>query len=146
MEKTWILVANASHATLYGYTPSKNTKPALTLIKEFNHSDSRKKDSDLVSDREGQYRAGAGHGNFVEASDPHQHEALVFARELFHKLEQGRTAHQYEELMLVAGPHFLGLLRQCIDERPLNSTHIHEVHKDYSQEKSHDLPRLLNLK
>jgi protein required for attachment to host cells len=58
----------------------------------------------------------------------------------------GRTAHQYEELILVAAPHFIGLLRQCIDQRPLNSIPIHEVHKDYSQEKPQELPRLLNLK
>jgi protein required for attachment to host cells len=138
MDKTWILVANASTAALYDYATSD--KPTLTVVKEFAHPDSRKKDHDLASDREGQYIARAGgHGNFVESSDPHQYEATVFARELYQALEKGRVSHQYESLVLIAEPHFMGLLRQCIDERPLKNVHIREVQKEYTQKKPHEL-------
>jgi len=149
MDKTWILVANASMATLYECPAavSAHSKPALAVVKEFYHPDSRKKDHDLVSDREGAYFSGTGgHGNFVENSDPHQYEATVFARELYKHLEHGRVTNQYQSLILVAGPPFLGLLRQCIDERPLKNVALHEVPKEYVDKKLHELIELLDLK
>ncbi len=149
MDNTWILVANASTATLYSFTPTESGKgkPQLTVVAELSHPQSREKDQELTSDRPGEYISGTGgHGNFAEASDPHQYEAVIFARELFHKLEQGRVSHQYRDLILVASPHFLGLLRQSIDERPLKNVAIQEVHKDYTKEKPQDLIKLLGLK
>jgi protein required for attachment to host cells len=145
MEKTWILVANSSRATLYGYTPS-NTKPGLQVLGEFEHIQSRKSDSELVTDREGAYQSYGGHGNFIEQTDPHKHEAEVFARELYTKLEEGRTSHQFQDLILIAAPHFMGLLRSCIDGRPFKNVSIKEIQKDYTQEKPHSLIKILNLK
>jgi len=146
MTKTWILIANASVAFLY--EPEwVNSKPTLKLVGEYSHPDSRKKDRQITSDREGQYIARTGgHGNFIEASDPHQYEAEVFARELFQVIEQGRVNNKYQSLTLIAAPHFMGLLRQCIDERPLKNVDITEIQKDYTKEKPHDLVKILNLK
>lgn len=149
MDKTWILVANASMAILYNFEPtnSANEKPKLTVVENFAHPESRESDRSLTSDRLGEYisRPG-GHGNFVESSDPHQYEAKVFAHELFKKLEQGRVTHQFNSLILVASPHFLGLLRQCIDDQPFKNLPIQEVGKDYTKEKPQDLINLLGLK
>lgn len=145
MEKIWIVVANASHAVIYDYTSSKS-KPVLTVIDELTHADSRKKDSELVSDREGEYRAAGGHGNFVESSDPHKYEAFVFARQLSRALEQSRQIQKYQALTIVAGPHFMGLLRQCMSEGPLKNMSIQEVVKDYSGQSPHELIKLLDLK
>ena len=141
MDNTWILVANASVATLYDYTPldsgaSAQSRPKLTVIEEFLHPDSRKSDRELTTDREGAYISRGGHGNFVEASDPHQYAGLVFARELARKLEQGRVQHQFGSLMLVAGPRFMGLLRQSIDEHPLKKVSIQEIQKELTHEKT----------
>jgi protein required for attachment to host cells len=145
MEKTWIVVANASRATIYNYTSSKN-KPELTVVEELIHPDSRKKDSELVSDREGEYRAAGGHGNFNEASDPHQYEAVVFARELSQKLEQAKSSQQYQALILVAAPRFMGLLRQSLNDRLFHDISIQEFQKDYTLEPQQELIKLLNLK
>lgn len=149
MDKTWILIANASTATLYDYvsSQSKNDKPELKVIQNFNHPESRKNDGELVTDKEGSYASrgatGGHYGNFVEASDPHQYQAKVFAHELFQKLEQGKGGNQYKKLILVASPHFLGLLRQCIDEKPFVNISIQEIKKDLTKEKPHSLIKLL---
>jgi protein required for attachment to host cells len=147
MDKTWVLVACASSAVLYDYVSrdSNTHKPALHVVEEFNHPDSRKKNTELVSDREGQYRSGSGHGNFVETSDPHQFEAKAFAIELCKKLEQSRGANQFKSLVLVAEPHFMGLLRQCIENWPQQNVSIREILKDYTKEPVNKLLGLLNL-
>ena len=148
MEKTWVLVANASKAVLYHFVPpGAKEKPKLMIVDEFSHPESREKDHDLTSDREGEYISKpGGHGNFIEASDPHKYEAKVFAHQLFQKLEQGRVGNQYQKLVLVAAPHFLGLLRQEIDERPLKKVTIKEITKDYTGEPSNELIKLLDLR
>lgn len=149
MENTWILVANASQATLYNLVSHESSKQKLELevVEQFNHPDSRKKDVDLVSDRSGEYQSkgGTGSGSFTERTDPHQHEAAVFARDLIQFIEKGRTANKFKTLFLVAGPHFMGLLRKCIDEHQLSKITIHEVLKEYIQEKPQELLKLLKL-
>ncbi len=144
MEKTWILVANASRATLYGYTQS-NTKPSLSVIHQFEHLESRKPDRDLVSDKKGEFQGYGGHGDFAEPTDPHKHEAQLFARELCTKLEEGWGNNQFQELILVAAAPFLGLMRSCIVHRTLKNLPIKEIQKDYTLEKPHSLIKILNL-
>ena len=73
MRNTWILVANASIARLYA---NHGPKKGLQLMKEMSHPESREKVSNLVSDRPGHNPgSGNGHGSFVPAADPKQHEA-----------------------------------------------------------------------
>ncbi len=43
------------------------------------------------------------------------HAAMVFAGELAERLRQGRNANQFGELVLVAAPRFLGVLRDALD-------------------------------
>lgn len=136
MEVTWILVANASEARLFSNLgPGKG----LQLMKEYSHPESREKVSDLVSDRPGHNQtAGNGHGAYVSPADPKQQEAERFARLLTQDLEQGRTGNQYEKLVLVASPHFLGLLNGHLNGR-LGKLVLQRVEKDYTKEKEKEL-------
>lgn len=150
MDKTWILVANASVATVYSVsTPESSKKKAsLAVVAEYSHPDSRKKDHDLMTDKLGRYQSHrgeetSGRGSFAEATDPHKHEADIFAKELCQHLVAGRDQNQYKKLILVAAPHFMGLLRQCIDNHPLRNIEIKEIQKDYTQEKPDQLLSLL---
>jgi protein required for attachment to host cells len=47
-------------------------------------------------------------------SDPHDDQAVRFARRLANLLEVAMKQQQYSQLTLVAPPHFLGLLRSSI--------------------------------
>lgn len=149
MDNTWILVANASMAILYSFVPTESPKKKLTLniVGEYQHPASREHDHTLVSDRLGEYQKqrGYGHGSFAEPTDPHEYEREVFAKQLFHKLEEGRVANQYKGLILVSSPHFLGLLHQNIDNHPIKHLLIREVQKDYTKEDTKSLIKLLNL-
>ncbi len=106
---TWILVANASSASLY---MNRGPKKGLEKIREYDHAASREKASDLVSDRPGHYKsAGNGHGAYVPPTDPKQNEAQQFAMELTRDLEQGRTANAFQRLIIVAPAQFMGLIK-----------------------------------
>ena len=59
MATAWILVANASEAKVYA---NKGIGKGLEVIVRLSHPDSRKKTSELVSDRAG-HMPGAGNGH-----------------------------------------------------------------------------------
>lgn len=102
----WILVANAAHAALFA-----GRGRSLRQLEEFGHPQSRKKVLDLVTDRNGRYEAtGNKHGAFAPTVEPKRVERARFARELADVLERGRMANRYQRLVLVAAPHFLGML------------------------------------
>lgn len=150
MNTIWILVANASVATVYSVAALESSKkaPGLTVVAQYSHPDSRKKDHELMTDKLGRYQSHrgeetSGRGSFAEATDPHQHEAEIFAKELCLHLVAGKDQNQYKKLILVAAPHFMGLLRQNIESHPLKDIEIKEVLKDYTQEKPDQLLSLL---
>lgn len=129
MESTWTLVANACTARLYSGDPRRK----LQLLKEFTHPESRERAAALVSDRPGHNPgAGNGHGSFVPASDPKQHEAELFASELAAELDRGRAAGEARRIVLVAAPAFLGLVSKRMAD-PTRALVSDTVQKDYTK-------------
>ncbi len=143
MSKKWIIVTNASTARIYALNGTRH----LDLLHQLNHPDSRKKDSELMSGSLGRYkvRSGAGGGNYSSKTDPKEGEAEHFAQEIAHLLEHGRTTNDFESVILVAPPHFEGLLnKHC-------STHVRDkisrvIHKDYHDMNEADLLTLVSEK
>lgn len=130
MATAWILVANASEAKVYA---NKGIGKGLEVIARLSHPDSRKKTSDLVSDRPGHMAgAGNGHGSHVPATNPKQHEHDVFARELAQQLDQGRTANHYQRLIVVAEAHFRGLLNGVMNSQ-VSGLVSDTIDKDYTK-------------
>lgn len=130
MAKTWILVANASQARIYFRNGSKQD---LTLIKELVHPESRMKNAELVTDRAGYMQGtGNGHGSKQSQTEPKQNEAIHFAQELAHELNQGRCSQQFDQIILVAPPAFLGLMNEKIDGQT-EKLITERLGKDYTQ-------------
>ncbi len=133
MAITWILVANASLAKLYANLgPNKG----LTLVKELIHPESRRKNSDLVSDRPGSMGAngggGGGGGTMRPQTEPKEHEAKIFAQEIAQQLYQGRAKNSYRRAILVAPPAFMGMLNTVIDG-PTAQLITDRFEKDYTK-------------
>lgn len=131
---TWLLVANASKARVYSlckahFLQSANQKD-LQLEEECEHGESRMKAVDLISDKLGKF----GHGAFVEATNPKEHEAERFAVELAGKLDAARKENQYQELIIAAPPAFLGLLKKHLTNDSSKKIFM-TIEKDYT---SHD--------
>lgn len=69
---------------------------------------------------------------------PVGHSAKVFARELGRYLDKARVEHQYDQLVLVASPKFLGALRKELGKEA-GKLVAEELAKDLSGFKTHDL-------
>ncbi len=140
MKDAWVLVANGSEARLFHHTGK-----SLELVEQFLHPDSRRKDQEITSDhashRETRTEGTASqrvYGSFPEPTDPHDFEIDRFARELDEKLEQHRAQNDFRELVLVAPPHFHGLVKKHMSG-PLEKCVIREVSKDYTSVRERDL-------
>lgn len=130
MATAWILVANASEAKIFAHT---GIGKGLETLSTLSHSDSRKKSADLVTDRPGHMQgSGNGHGSRQPATDPKQHEHDIFARELAQRLDQGRTANSFQRLIVVAEPHFCGLLKGAMNGK-LGAMISDTINKDYTK-------------
>lgn len=128
MSNSWVLVANASEASLYlSHNLRKNH---IKLLKKFEHPESRQKDHDLVSDAPGRYKSDRQIGSAYEKTEPKMIEADNFARTLAHMINQSYNESTFDELLIVASPHFYGLLNKHIN------AHIPQVEhlaKDYTK-------------
>lgn len=115
MKTTWILVANNTNARIFtAETPSS----PLIELEGFSHSQNRLHDRDLTTDFPGKIKTpgeSGGHA-FEQPTDPKEHEAQVFARELADYLNAAHNEDKFRQLLLVAEPSFLGCLRQELAE------------------------------
>ncbi len=137
----WILVADASRARLFSVSESSNhdhlgdgQPPAWVLEQELEHPKSRAKVSELVSGQQGRSQQSGNHNlhpAMSERTDPKEVEAEVFARQLAEVLHQGNTHNRFERLVLIAPPHFLGLLRSTIDPQVAKRV-VLSLDKDYT--------------
>lgn len=91
------------------------------------------KDIDLETDREGRRFGGtAGHHHGVNGErSTERHELTSFAREVAQNIEAARVAHEFDRLVIVAGPRMLGLLREELPQ-PCREALAAEVAKDLS--------------
>lgn len=124
MKDVWILVCDASRARLFRDAPRGDK---LVQIDQLDHPESRERGRDLMADTVGrkpigpvparsvQGQGGAyGRPGAAPDTDPKEVEAQKFARQLAALLEKGLHDHAYKRLLIVAPPHFLGLLRATV--------------------------------
>ena len=101
--------------------------------------EARNPERDLTTDAPGrahkpdQQRAGMG-----SSVDPKEHEAMMFAKQLARRLYDGRTHGEYDRLVLIAAPAFLGMLRENLDKHVLEQVSL-SMDKDFSQMRADEL-------
>jgi protein required for attachment to host cells len=113
----------------------------LREVKGFVHSACRRDDRDLVTDRPGRTRTGLAERAVTAMSphtDPKQVEAERFTADLATTLRRARECKEFEGLVLVAPPRFLGLLRAELDEQT-RQTVVACQHKDLTLVEPRDL-------
>ncbi|MGZ5619406.1 MAG: host attachment protein [Methylobacter sp.] len=115
MKLTWIVVADSTRARIFTTdTPSSS----LEEIEDFSHSIGRLHDREITSGLPGKIKSsGAGGHTFEQPTDPKKHEADVFAHRIARHLEDAHNANRFEQLLIIAGPAFLGLLRNQLPEQ-----------------------------
>jgi protein required for attachment to host cells len=143
MGRIWILVADSARARLY---LRGRQWDQLDQLEEYEHPEGRAHDGDLVSDQGTAVIQRGGQGQRRSSQpevSPTEHEARVFAHQLTDRLRKGRVEHEMDSLVLVAAPHFLGLLRDTLDDQTRKCV-IHEIDKDLTQYDTEKVGELLD--
>lgn len=129
--KIWVLVADASRATVFG---ASSPIGELTELETFEHPESREHNQNLTTDLPGR----SGHDVMDQKITPKDHEATTFAKELGNHIELSAAKNEFERLVLVAPPAFLGKLRGEISDatkRRINT----ELNKDLTSLNAQEL-------
>lgn len=109
----WILVSDAARAQLF---TTELREDAWTLVEEFDHPEGRELSREIApSSPPGRAEQSkdrrARHTAMEPRTLPKEAEAQRFAHELAEHLERAVAVRKYDYLVLVAPPHFLGILR-----------------------------------
>jgi protein required for attachment to host cells len=124
MANTWIIAADSSRARVLQVSGREQD---LVEVHSMVNPEARLKDRDLQTDAEPRFnghggvgKAGSGRtggpGSDRETRGAVEHGVEVFAKEIGRYLEQARTQHRYDELVVIAPPKFLGVLRKELDK------------------------------
>jgi protein required for attachment to host cells len=96
-------------------------------VEGFVHPEARWTNSDLSSDSAG--RSVDQHGALESRTSPKEHEAEKFAHLLAEHLKDMHNQQHFEALVLIAPPHFLGLLHKQLP-KPLDKLVSQTLDKD----------------
>lgn len=139
--KVRVVVADERQANFFD--ASKYGAP-LALRASLENPSGGKKDIDLETDRPGRRFGGAsgvGHGRGPQQAHHHgvdgersteRHELALFAKEVAQKIYNDRVKHEFDRLVIIAGPKMLGLLRQELPET-CKGVIAGEISKDLAQ-------------
>jgi protein required for attachment to host cells len=128
MSRIRIVVADQAEAIFYD-VPSLDARPQE--VGRISDPLARKHDRDLVSDRPGRsYESVGGARHAIEReNDPRYQEAVRFARRISCRLDDALNRGEFEELVVAAGPPFLGLMRSEMSPQ-VKKRVVHEIRKD----------------
>jgi len=143
MNSVWVLVCDAAKARVFEI---RDGGPTWHLVDLVLHEGSRSKASDLVGGPSGT-RSSEGssvhHNALAPTSSPKDVEKDSFAHTLATTLDHAMRSARFREWVLVAPPHFLGLMRKELTgelEKHLLTT----IDKDFSHLAVHALSERLH--
>lgn len=142
MKRTWIIVA---HRTGARFLTTDGENGGLRVVQELEHPEGRKKSGDIDADAPGMAFSKGGQGGghpMGREQDAHERVAADFAHDIAEQLHSGRTQNHFDELVLVAEPRFLGMLRDALDRTTAARVKA-TIHKDLSHTELRDLPKHL---
>jgi protein required for attachment to host cells len=138
VNNVWVLVCDAAKARVFEIRHGDPTWHAVELVL---HEGSRSKASELVGGPSGT-RSPEGrsvhHNALAPASSPKEVEKDGFAHTLATTLDQAMRSARFRKWVLVAPPHFLGLMREELTselekhllttvDKDLNDLAVHEL-------------------
>ncbi len=125
--QTRVIVANSARARIFS---AHSVRGELEEIEGFAHPEAHLTNQELVSDSSG--RSVDGHGNLGPQTTAREKEAGDFAKLLARHLKELHNQQHFEQLVLVASPHFLGLLRNELTS-PLDGIVSQTIDKDLTE-------------
>lgn len=130
-----IVVADRGEARFYD---TRHADSKLQLVGRITDPEAHLPDREFKSDRPGRVfdhapggarRGAVAHHSTGGERTPRKHEAELFARRVVDELERARHQDNFDRLVLMAAPEFLGELRDIIP-KSLSAHIVLEVNKD----------------
>lgn len=125
---TWVVLANSRHAKVLEHLgPGKGLRSLSGYVWTAP-------EAGLPKDRAGMGHSIAGPGRAaVEQKNPNDAVEASFAKGIVDDIAKAQSAKKFDRLVLIAGPHTLGLLRSHIGSA-LHSAIVGEIPKDLSSQ------------
>lgn len=120
MKSTWIIVAESARARIFTVS---GIGGKFQEVADLSHPESRLHDRELSSDLPGRTFDSRGDGRHAmeQATDPKEQEAQAFATEITQQIDRGQREGNFDSLVLVAPPKFLGRLRSKLSKSARNA-------------------------
>lgn len=130
--RTWIVAAEAARARIF-LQPRPGAK--LEELTDLVNPAARTKQGKLVSDKPGRTFDSKGAGRHAKSPKESlkKQEEDKFARDICERINAARGALEFDKLVLVAAPQFLGLLRQHLEPEAVHQV-SREIHKNLVRE------------
>ena len=111
----WILVASRTEATIFA---SRGRHTPLTTAEHLDNPRGDLQSSEIETDRPGRSFDRAGHGRHAYSSEEsaRDHVEHTFVTQLAELLDQRRCEGVYDQLVVIAGPKLLGMLRKALSK------------------------------
>jgi protein required for attachment to host cells len=139
--KQWVIVSSKIGARFYDYN-KQNGK--LHLFKTLDNPDGRLQNRDLYSDSPGHSfeSHGSGSHNMGNEQDKKEREAENFAEIVVRDLDKSRKAGEFDNLIMISEPGFLGTLMSCMNDHTASLVQ-HKITKDLYAMKDHEIVHAL---
>lgn len=147
MKNILVIVANASHARLYGVHHG-----VLERLESLAHPESRAKVRELVTDDRGRAYDATSAGGQGDRSppksgvdsqtDPHEVELEAFAKQLARRASIQARRGRYSDLLLMAPPRFLGRVKVALDDQVARRI-VATVSHDYTSKSDAEIAEVL---
>lgn len=136
MSKHWIVVADQSKARIFTV---EDPRGELQELEQLENPTGRDQAQTLGSDRPGRSFDSSGQGRHAMGTsvEPKEQEAVRFAKQVADRLRAACHAGRCNRLLLVAGPHFIGLLKEQLDS--LADVKVTEIVKNLGQYDSREI-------
>lgn len=126
--KTWIVVANRTEAKIFEFTNKKDS--VVKYVTKLENPRGRLRAGEINADKPGVFTSLSTHGTkLVKPESPTERIAQEFAKKVAEFLESEKMARNFDDMVLISDPHFLGRLRGLFTKE-LKQVIIREVIKD----------------
>ncbi|XKH01554.1 host attachment protein [Marinobacter nauticus] len=140
-KRLYVLVADSAMARFF---KAKTPVRSIEEILDHPHREGRQKNSEIYTDRPGSNHGGAGGYQTYDRETDEDPENARFARELGEYLNKARHNGRFDNLILVAPPKFLGVLRNHLSKECLGAV-MKSIDKDLVREDAAAITRHLNV-
>jgi protein required for attachment to host cells len=137
MASTWIVAANAGRARIFS---EAQAGAPLEEINDMVNTAARLRTVETETDQLGQRSASKSRHNVGAATQPSgyepnqspaEHQTELFARNVAAFLLQSYQEGRFRQIVLIASPEFLGMLRKVLDQK-VHAVVSAEINKDYT--------------